>query len=95
MCAFGHVGDGNLHFNLSVPRSHAAQRVAECQQAATRIVYDIASELDGSFSAEHGVGRFKREELCRYRSAVELDLMRAVKQALDPDGLMNPGAVLR
>ena len=94
VCAFGHVGDGNLHFNLSVPRSHAAQRVAECQQAATRIVYDIASELDGSFSAEHGVGRFKREELCRYRSAVELDLMRAVKQALDPDGLMNPGAVL-
>lgn len=93
VCAFGHVGDGNVHFNLSVPRSHDDERMAPCQAAAERIVYDIASELDGSFSAEHGVGRFKRDELQRYRSDIELDLMRSIKHALDPDGLMNPGTL--
>ena len=94
VCAFGHVGDGNVHFNLSVPAGDPAERMAAQQEAVSRAVYDIASRLQGSFSAEHGVGRFKREELGRYRDEVELDVMRRVKAALDPDGLMNPGAVV-
>ena len=92
VCAFGHVGDGNIHFNLSVPRD-TAQALARARPDIERIVYDIVARLDGSFSAEHGVGRFKRAELARYRSEVELDLMRAVKRALDPEGLMNPGVL--
>ena len=94
VCAFGHVGDGNVHFNLSVPRGEPAERMAGCQEELHRRVYDICSQLEGSFSAEHGVGRFKREELRRYRDPVELDLMRSIKAALDPDDLMNPGALL-
>ncbi|MBX3677576.1 MAG: FAD-binding oxidoreductase [Rhodocyclaceae bacterium] len=91
---FGHIGDGNLHYNLSRPDAEAnADFIAQTPQA-NRIVHDIVAELGGSISAEHGLGQLKRGEILRYKSAVEMDLMRAVKQALDPHGLMNPGKVI-
>ena len=92
--AFGHIGDGNLHYNLSRPAAaENAEFIAQTPQA-NRIVHDLVAELDGSISAEHGLGQLKRGEILRYKSAVEMDLMRLVKQALDPHGLMNPGKVL-
>jgi FAD/FMN-containing dehydrogenase len=92
---FGHIGDGNLHYNLSKPEAAEsnAEFIAQTPQA-NRIVHDLVAELGGSISAEHGLGQLKRGEILRYKSAVEMDLMRAVKQALDPAGLMNPGKVL-
>jgi FAD/FMN-containing dehydrogenase len=95
--AFGHVGDGNIHFNLSQPAAAAGAKdeaFAAAREPLARIVHDLAVGLGGSFSAEHGIGRLKRDELRRYRSAVELDVMRRIKQALDPKGLCNPGKVL-
>ncbi|MDO9601114.1 MAG: FAD-binding oxidoreductase [Rhodocyclaceae bacterium] len=91
---FGHLGDGNLHYNPS--HSIAANNPAFIAQTAAvnRLVHDIAHTLGGSISAEHGIGQLKRAELPRYKSAVEMDLMRAIKQALDPRGLMNPGKIL-
>jgi FAD/FMN-containing dehydrogenase len=91
---FGHIGDGNLHYNLSKPDAAANADFVAATPAANRIVHDVAASLDGSISAEHGIGQLKRGEMLRYKSAVEMDLMRAVKQALDPHGLMNPGKLL-
>jgi FAD/FMN-containing dehydrogenase len=79
---FGHIGDGNLHFNLNPP------------EGSSRI-HQLAVELDGSFSAEHGIGQLKLAELERYEDPVALDVMRAVKRVLDPKGILNPGKVLR
>ena len=92
--AFGHVGDGNLHYNQSKPEAGENAAFIAAQSQVNRIVHDIVHELGGSISAEHGIGQLKREELQRYKSAVELDMMRAVKQALDPQWIMNPGKVL-
>ena len=91
---FGHIGDGNLHYNQS--RSDAQSNADFIAQTAAvnRIVHDLVHQLGGSISAEHGLGQLKREEVLRYKSGTEMDLMRAVKQALDPRGLMNPGKVL-
>ncbi len=94
LVVFGHLGDGNLHYNLSAPDGVAAATFLANADAANRIVYDLVARFGGSFSAEHGVGQLKRDELVRYKSAVEVDLMRAVKAALDPRNLMNPGKVL-
>jgi FAD/FMN-containing dehydrogenase len=85
---FGHVGDGNLHYNIG-PESLVAQRAA-----VNRIVYDAVASLGGSITAEHGLGQLRRDEVLRHKGAVEMDLMRTVKRALDPQGLMNPGKVL-
>jgi FAD/FMN-containing dehydrogenase len=85
---FGHVGDGNLHYNVGDAALIA--RRAE----VNRIVYDEVAALGGSISAEHGLGQLKREEITRHKDPLELELMRAVKRALDPQGLMNPGKVL-
>lgn len=94
LVCYGHVGDGNLHFNLNqapgLPTGALAAREAEVKRA----IHDLVREHGGSFSAEHGIGRLKVEELQRYASPVELDLMRAVKRAFDPNGIMNPGKVL-
>lgn len=92
--AFGHVGDGNLHYNLSFAGSDENQRLLDATPVINRIVHDLVDALGGSFSAEHGIGQLKRAELLRYKSEVEIALMRAVKQALDPRQLMNPGRVL-
>src|SRR5437763_4780241 len=86
--AFGHVGDGNVHYNVG-PERLVAER-----PAINRIVYDTVAELGGSISAEHGLGQLKREEIRGHKSALELELMRRLKQALDPKALMNPGKVL-
>jgi FAD/FMN-containing dehydrogenase len=85
---FGHVGDGNIHYNVG-PESMVAERAG-----VNRIVYDVVAELDGSISAEHGLGQLKRDEIRAHKAPLELELMRAIKRALDPDGLMNPGKVL-
>jgi len=94
LVVFGHLGDGNLHYNLSAPQGVAANAFLANAEAANRLVHDYVARFQGSFSAEHGVGQLKRAELTRYKSVVELDLMRAVKSALDPHNLMNPGKIL-
>lgn len=93
--AYGHLGDGNVHFNLSEP---AGGDRAAFEASAARVhrgVHDLVAKYGGSFSAEHGIGQLKVGELERYESPVALDLMRTIKQALDPHGIMNPGKVLR
>ncbi|HTL27373.1 MAG TPA: FAD-binding oxidoreductase [Burkholderiales bacterium] len=85
---FGHVGDGNLHYNIG------DQSLVARKAEVNRIVYDAVAALGGSISAEHGLGQLKREEIKRHKQVLELDLMRSVKRALDPNGLMNPGKVL-
>jgi FAD/FMN-containing dehydrogenase len=91
---FGHLGDGNLHYNLSAPEGRDARDFMDNAPAANRIVHDLVASFGGSISAEHGIGQLKRDELVRYKTDVELDLMRRVKDAFDPAGLMNPGKVL-
>ena len=85
---FGHAGDGNLHYNVG-DASLLARRAE-----VSRVVYDVVAEFEGSISAEHGLGQLKREEIARHKEPLELELMRAVKRALDPQDLMNPGKVL-
>ncbi len=91
---FGHLGDGNLHYNAFVPGRARSDPTARLANDVTTVIYDIVERYGGSFSAEHGIGLAKVEELRRYKSAVEIDLMRTVKHALDPQGIMNPGKVL-
>ena len=92
--AFGHLGDGNLHYNLfPAPGARREDHAAQAP-GLTRLVHDLVADLGGSFSAEHGVGRLKVEELRRYADPARLAAMRAIKAALDPAGIMNPGAVL-
>ncbi|CAN7396405.1 FAD-binding oxidoreductase [Rhizobacter sp. LjRoot28] len=92
---FGHLGDGNLHYNVQAPAGgSAADFLREHEAGVNAVVYDAVTAHDGSISAEHGIGMLKREELVRRKSPVALGLMRAVKQALDPHGLMNPGRLL-
>ena len=88
---FGHVGDGNLHFNFTQPVAMDKDVYLAKWEALNRVVHDIVVAHGGSISAEHGIGVLKREEGRRYKSAVELDLLRRIKQALDPKGIMNPG----
>ena len=91
---FGHLGDGNLHYNLSMlPGSDNSAFVARTSEV-NRIVHDLVSRFGGSIAAEHGIGQLKREEVARYKSPVEIELMRTIKSALDPLRLMNPGKVL-
>ncbi len=91
---FGHLGDGNLHYNLAGPAGAAPESFMAEAPRANRIVHDLVMARGGSISAEHGIGQQKREDLVRYKSGVELDMMRTLKAALDPSGLFNPGKVL-
>ncbi|MBT3916267.1 MAG: FAD-binding oxidoreductase [Rhodospirillaceae bacterium] len=93
-CPFGHIGDGNIHFNLTQPAEMTSEDFMAQAEALTRIVYDLVVEMKGSISAEHGIGAFKRKELAHYASATKIDLMRSIKQALDPDNIMNPGKIV-
>ncbi len=90
---FGHLGDGNLHYNLAAPEGVAPSVFLANTARANRVVHDIVAAHGGSISAEHGIGQQKRDELVRYKSAVEIDLMRTVKAALDPAGILNPGKI--
>ncbi|MCX7888782.1 MAG: FAD-binding oxidoreductase [Rhodobacteraceae bacterium] len=92
---FGHLGDGNLHWNVFPPKGVAAADVRVHAPAVQRAVHDLVHAMGGTISAEHGIGRLKVEDLERYGDPARLAAMRAVKRALDPAGIMNPGAVLR
>jgi FAD/FMN-containing dehydrogenase len=92
--SYGHVGDGNLHYNLSGPEPRDDGAFRARAGVLSRIVYDSVAAFDGSTSAEHGFGQSKRDLIADYKSPLELELMRGVKQLLDPAGLMNPGKVL-
>jgi FAD/FMN-containing dehydrogenase len=96
---FGHVGDGNIHFNVSQPAGEPTQGAARDAFIArwdeiNRVVHDIVARMNGSISAEHGIGRRKMHELAHYKSPVEMDLMRTIKRTLDPRNIMNPGKVV-
>ena len=94
LVAYGHVGDGNLHFNVSQPVGGDTKAFLSHQHALETAVYERVRQFRGSISAEHGIGRLKRAELGRHKDHVDLAVMRAIKQALDPHGIMNPGKVL-
>jgi len=92
--AFGHVGDGNIHYNCSKSERQEAREFFAQAPEVNRVVYEVVDALGGSISAEHGLGQLKREEITHYKDAIELEMMRAIKKAIDPEGLMNPGKVL-
>ena len=92
--AFGHLGDGNIHFNLTQPEGADKAAFLGEWERLNRVVHDIVVAMEGSISAEHGIGRLKRGELAHYKDAVDIDLMRRIKSAIDPQGVMNPGKVV-
>ncbi len=94
VCAFGHLGDGNIHFNLCQPEGGDGAAFEARMDELNRIVHDTVVTMRGSISAEHGIGRLRKDELAHYASDVSLDLMRRIKVALDPEGIMNPGKVI-
>ncbi|RZI43022.1 FAD-binding oxidoreductase [Herbaspirillum sp. HC18] len=94
MVTFGHLGDGNLHYNVSPPENESPDAFIARQEEINRVVHDSVHRFGGSISAEHGLGALKRDEIRQYKSEVELNMMRTIKQALDPLGLMNPGKVI-
>jgi FAD/FMN-containing dehydrogenase len=94
MVTFGHVGDGNLHYNVAHPEGGDEAAFLARMGDVNRVVHDSVAAFGGSISAEHGLGQYKRDEILRYKSRVEMELMRSIKRALDPLGIMNPGKVL-
>ena len=93
-CCFGHVGDGNLHYNPVRPVDWTFEQFNAERPAVNKIVHDIVVDLGGSISAEHGIGIVRLEENLRYKSPVETELMQRIKRALDPENIMNPGKVV-
>ena len=91
---FGHLGDGNLHFNVMIPLSATYEDVKQATLLLNRLVHDLVTDLQGSISAEHGVGQLRRDELQHYKSPLEMELMLRIKQAFDPNLIMNPGKLL-
>ncbi|MBH88856.1 MAG: hydroxyacid dehydrogenase [Magnetovibrio sp.] len=94
ICAFGHAGDGNIHYNLSQPVDANKADYMKNLNSINRAIHDLVMSIGGSFGAEHGIGQLKRNDMKRYKSDVELDLMRTLKKALDPSNTMNPGKVI-
>jgi FAD/FMN-containing dehydrogenase len=93
--AFGHIGDGNIHYNASLfDATQNDHFITQHEHEVNRIVYEVVAKLNGSISAEHGLGQLKRDEITHYKGALELELMRNIKRTLDPRGLMNPGKVI-
>jgi FAD/FMN-containing dehydrogenase len=90
----GHFGDGNVHYNISQPIGMDKDKFLALWKPMTNEIHGLVAEMNGSISAEHGVGRMKRDELERVKSPVELDLMRRIKAVFDPNGILNPGKVL-
>ncbi|MBL4801973.1 MAG: FAD-binding oxidoreductase [Emcibacter sp.] len=91
---FGHLGDGNLHYNISQPIEMDRQVFLDKWHDLNRNIHNIVEKFNGSFSAEHGIGRMKTDEMSHYKTKVEMDLMRQIKKTLDPDNIMNPGVIL-
>ena len=94
VCCFGHAGDGNVHFNLTQPANMDGAAFLNLWAEVNMIVHDVVHRMDGSIAAEHGVGQLKKGELKRYKDPVELEMMRTIKRAFDPDNLSNPGKVI-
>ncbi len=94
LVCYGHAGDGNLHFNVNCIDAARNEAFLAQEPQLRRAIHDLVAKFSGSISAEHGIGRLKRDELVRYASPVALGAMRAIKQALDPNGIMNPGKLL-
>ena len=94
ICAFGHMGDGNIHYNISQPVGADTQAFLGRWREMNGIVHGIVRRYNGSISAEHGIGQLKRDELAAIREPIEIDLMQRIKRAFDPKGIMNPGKVL-
>lgn len=95
ICAFGHMGDGNIHYNLSQPVGADKQAFLDRWRDVSAVVHGIVRKFNGSISAEHGIGQLKRDELAEIRAPIEIDLMHRIKRAFDPAGIMNPDKVLR
>ena len=94
LCTFGHVGDGNLHYNISQPKDGNIEEFKTRGADLSEAIYALVTGIGGSISAEHGIGTLKKECLARYCSATELDLMQSLKRALDPLNTLNPGKVI-
>jgi len=94
MVTFGHLGDGNLHYNIAPPAGGDEDAFMARAGEVSRVVHDSVARFAGSISAEHGLGQYKRDAILRYKSPLEMELMRKIKAALDPQGIMNPGKVL-
>lgn len=88
---FGHLGDGNLHFNFTQPEGMSRESFMAGWDLVNRAVHDLVAAHGGSISAEHGIGQAKRQEIRRYKDPMEIFLMEKIKNALDPQGIMNPG----
>jgi FAD/FMN-containing dehydrogenase len=94
MLAFGHIGDGNIHFNLTQFEGEDKERFIARTEAVNKVVHDVVQCFGGSISAEHGIGQLRYAELHHRKPAAELDLMRRIKTLIDPDDLMNPGKLV-
>ena len=93
---FGHLGDGNLHYNVQAPEGGDAKVfLREQEEHVNTLVYDSVARFEGSISAEHGVGSLKTDKLALYKSPVALSMMHAIKKALDPQNTMNPGRIVK
>jgi FAD/FMN-containing dehydrogenase len=92
---FGHLGDGNIHFNFSVPKGGEGKAFLGHWDEVSRVIHDLTNSFGGSISAEHGLGIMKRDEITRYKSTTELDVMRALKRTLDPNNILNPGKLVK
>ena len=92
--AFGHMGDGNIHYNVSMPDASNVAFIERHEFEVNRIVYEVVRKLNGSISAEHGLGQLKRDTIRAYKDPLELELMLKIKHVIDPQGLMNPGKVI-
>jgi FAD/FMN-containing dehydrogenase len=93
-CSFGHMGDGNIHYNPVGPVDWAGDFQAE-RESVNLVVHDIVADMNGAISAEHGIGQLRLAELDRYKSPTEMELLRTIKRTLDPDNIMNPGKMMR
>jgi len=91
---FGHLGDGNLHYNVARAQNQSQEELLALQDDVYELVHASVMSFNGSISAEHGIGQLKVKELPRYKSEIEMSLMRTIKRALDPKGLFNPGKVV-
>lgn len=94
LCSFGHLGDGNMHYNISQPLSAEPQAFMNRQPEINALIHDLVVSMNGSVAAEHGVGRLKKELIARTKTPVELILMQSIKKTLDPDNIMNPGKLI-